>query len=205
MAYPTHNGAVPSTSNNGTDFVTNIRKNQQAIRDAVILGSFPGWNYSIPGCSVTGSISGSTLTVTGITSGLVIPNLTISGTGITVGTKISSQLTSTETNTAIKFGKGTYSISIPHGTVASTTVTGISADASAPAGTLYTRSTLEKLMQLFTFDGSGNCTKANYWYWSSTDDYSTAIIQNVWYNLGTEDNTFDGSGNCTASTWTNVP
>jgi hypothetical protein len=67
------------------------------------------------GASVTGSIAGNVLTVTA-GSGLVVGGI-ISGTGVASGTQILSQLTGTAG------GIGTYSVSIPEQTVASTTIT----------------------------------------------------------------------------------
>ncbi|MGZ2484285.1 hypothetical protein ACVITL_002808 [Rhizobium pisi] len=68
--------------------------------------------------SVTGSIADNVLTVTAVSSGTVVPGGTISGTGIATGTKIVSQLSGTTG------GIGTYAVSIPEQTVASTTVSG---------------------------------------------------------------------------------
>ncbi|MBB3743901.1 hypothetical protein FHX10_003400 [Rhizobium sp. BK591] len=68
--------------------------------------------------SVTGSIADNVLTVTAVGSGTVVAGGTISGTGIATGTKIVSQLSGTTG------GIGTYAVSIPEQTVASTTVSG---------------------------------------------------------------------------------
>lgn len=68
--------------------------------------------------SVTGSIANNVLTVTAVGSGVVVAGGTISGTGIASGTKIVSQLSGTTG------GIGTYQVSIPEQTVASTTVSG---------------------------------------------------------------------------------
>lgn len=68
--------------------------------------------------SVTGSIAGNVLTVTAVGSGTVVPGGTISGTGVASGTKVLSQLSGTAG------GIGTYQVSIPDQTVASTTVSG---------------------------------------------------------------------------------
>lgn len=68
--------------------------------------------------SFTGSIAGNILTVTAVSSGLVIAGETISGTGIATGTQIVGQVSGT-TN-----GIGTYTVSIPEQTVASTTISG---------------------------------------------------------------------------------
>lgn len=68
--------------------------------------------------SVTGSIAGDVLTVTAVGSGTVRNGATISGTGIASGTKILSQVSGTTG------GIGTYRVSIPFQTVASTTVSG---------------------------------------------------------------------------------
>ena len=68
--------------------------------------------------SVTGSIAGNVLTVSTVGSGTVYPGTTISGTGVATGTTILSQLSGTAG------GIGTYRVSIPLQTVASTTISG---------------------------------------------------------------------------------
>lgn len=68
--------------------------------------------------SVTGSIANDVLAVTAVGSGTLVNGATISGTGIASGTKITAQLTGTAG------GVGTYRVSIPEQTVASTTVSG---------------------------------------------------------------------------------
>lgn len=68
--------------------------------------------------SVTGSITGDVLTVTVVGSGTVVAGGTISGTNVATGTQIVSQLSGTAG------GVGTYRVSIPEQTVASTTVSG---------------------------------------------------------------------------------
>lgn len=68
--------------------------------------------------SVTGSIAGDTLTVTAVGSGTLYPGTTISGTNVSSGNQILSQLTGTTG------GVGTYRVSIPEQTVASTTISG---------------------------------------------------------------------------------
>lgn len=90
--------------------------------------------------SVTGSISGDVLTVTAVGSGTVVAGGTISGTGIASGTKILSQLTGTAG------GVGTYRVSIPEQTVASTTVSGTYG--TLTIGTLTTTATFAVGQQL---------------------------------------------------------
>jgi hypothetical protein len=68
--------------------------------------------------SVTGSIAGDILTVAAVGSGTVYPGTTISGTNVTTGTQIVSQISGTTG------GIGTYYVSIPEQTVASTTISG---------------------------------------------------------------------------------
>lgn len=68
--------------------------------------------------SVTGSISNNILTVTAVGSGTLYPGTTISGTSVASGTMIVSQVTGTAG------GIGTYTVSIPEQTVASTTISG---------------------------------------------------------------------------------
>jgi hypothetical protein len=68
--------------------------------------------------SFTGSISGNVLTVTGAVTGTIYPGTTISGTGVASGTLIQSQIGGTTG------GDGTYYVSIPEQTVASTTISG---------------------------------------------------------------------------------
>lgn len=68
--------------------------------------------------STTGSIAGNILTVTAVGSGSVYKGATISGTSVVSGTKITSQISGTAN------GVGTYYVSIPNQTVASTTISG---------------------------------------------------------------------------------
>lgn len=67
--------------------------------------------------SVTGSISDNVLTVTAVGSGALVVGGTLSGTGIVSGTMITAQLTGTTG------GIGTYRVSVPEQSVASTTIT----------------------------------------------------------------------------------
>ncbi len=78
--------------------------------------------------SVTGSIAGNVLTVTAVGSGTVVPGATISGTGVTTATQIVSQLSGTPG------GIGTYAVSIPEQTVASTTISGTYGTFTAASG-----------------------------------------------------------------------
>lgn len=71
--------------------------------------------------SATGTITGNVLAITGAPTGQFYPGSTLSGSAVAVGTKIVYQLTSTETGGALG-GRGTYSVSIPEQTVASTTI-----------------------------------------------------------------------------------
>ncbi len=73
--------------------------------------------------TATGSIANNVLTVTNVGAGSLYAGATFSGTGVSTGTKIVSQLTSTESGGALA-GKGTYAVSIPGQTVASTTLSG---------------------------------------------------------------------------------
>jgi len=66
--------------------------------------------------SVTGSINGNVLTVTAVGSGVLVVGGTLSGTGVATGTQIAAQLTGTAG------GVGTYTVTIPEQTVASTTI-----------------------------------------------------------------------------------
>lgn len=66
--------------------------------------------------SFTGSIAGDVLTITAVGSGVAVAGGTLSGSGVASGTKIVSQLSGTTG------GVGTYRVSIPNQTVASTTI-----------------------------------------------------------------------------------
>jgi hypothetical protein len=66
--------------------------------------------------SFTGSIAGNVMTITAVGSGVLVPGGTLSGTGIATRTLVVSQLTGTAG------GIGTYTVSIPEQTVASTTI-----------------------------------------------------------------------------------
>jgi hypothetical protein len=66
--------------------------------------------------SFTGSISGNVLSITAVGSGTAVVGGTLSGTNVATGTQIVSQLSGTTG------GIGTYAVSIPEQTVASTTI-----------------------------------------------------------------------------------
>ncbi len=68
--------------------------------------------------SATGSIAGNVLTVTAVSSGVVVAGATFSGTGVASGTQVTAQLSGTVG------GIGTYAVSIPQQTVASTALSG---------------------------------------------------------------------------------
>ncbi len=68
--------------------------------------------------SVTGSIAGDVLTVTAVGSGTVVAGATISGTNVASGSKVLSQISDTAG------GVGTYRVSIPDQSAASTTISG---------------------------------------------------------------------------------
>jgi hypothetical protein len=68
--------------------------------------------------SFTGVIADDVLTVTGAVTGTIYPGTTLSGTGVASGTQIVSQTSGTAG------GDGTYLVSIPEQTVASTTISG---------------------------------------------------------------------------------
>jgi hypothetical protein len=72
--------------------------------------------------SVTGSIAATTLDVTAVGSGVIRVGMLISGTGVTAGTTITALGTGTG-------GTGTYTVSASQ-TVSSTTITGITQDAT---------------------------------------------------------------------------
>ena len=68
--------------------------------------------------SFTGSITGSIMTVTAVSSGSIYPGTAISGTNVVSGSLVVAQLSGTA------LGVGTYSVSIPEQSVASTTISG---------------------------------------------------------------------------------
>lgn len=68
--------------------------------------------------SVTGSLAGNIMTVTAVGSGTIYPGATISGTNVASGSIVLNQLTGTTG------GVGTYTVSIPEQTAASTTISG---------------------------------------------------------------------------------
>lgn len=73
--------------------------------------------------TATGSIADNVLSVTNVAAGNLYAGATFSGTNVATGTKIVSQLTSTETDGHLG-GMGTYAVSIPNQTVASTALSG---------------------------------------------------------------------------------
>lgn len=68
--------------------------------------------------SFTATINGSIMTVTGSVTGTIYPGTSISGTNVTTGTTVSYQIGGTIG------GDGTYYVSIPEQSVASTTISG---------------------------------------------------------------------------------
>jgi hypothetical protein len=85
-------------------------------------GTQPSGGASVTGsiaastASVTGSIANDILTVTVVGSGAIVVGGTLSGSGVATGTMVTAQLTGTPG------GIGTYLVSIPEQTVASTTI-----------------------------------------------------------------------------------
>jgi len=75
------------------------------------------WSIAAETASFTASIANDVMTVTGAVTGTIYPGSAISGTGVASGTTIGQQLTGTPG------GDGTYSVSIPEQTVASTAIT----------------------------------------------------------------------------------
>lgn len=50
MAYTAFDATKPdATAQNGTQFAQAIRNNQAAMRDAIVCGTFPWWNFSKSG------------------------------------------------------------------------------------------------------------------------------------------------------------
>jgi hypothetical protein len=122
-------------------------------------GTFALYVVNIKGITLTGSISGTTLTVTA-TSGTLAVGTIISGAGITAGTTISALGTGTG-------GNGTYTLSVSHGTIASTTITtqfstsetitasdtlGYAVDATGTVGTVTTKALGGTLISNFNGD-----------------------------------------------------
>jgi hypothetical protein len=79
-------------------------------------GSGTASTISAQTASVTASIAGNVMTVSAVGSGTLVPGGVLSGTGVATGTTIVSQISGTTG------GVGTYYVSIPEQTVASTTV-----------------------------------------------------------------------------------
>lgn len=176
------NGGAPDNQT-GPQVLQSVRDNQQALRDACVMGGgFFGFDANASGGVVTGSISGTTLTVSAVTSGGLAVGQTISGTGVTGGTTITAYGTGTG-------GTGTYTVSASQ-TVASTTIPGANT-ATAPQTVTYTKST-ERIKADITYS-SGRPSSVVYRYSSDSGaTYST---------IGTKSLTFDGSGYFTSSTW----
>lgn len=49
MAYTQYNSAVPTTAQTRQAAIDAIRTNEMAMRDAIIAGNLPGFNYSVSG------------------------------------------------------------------------------------------------------------------------------------------------------------
>lgn len=176
------NGGAPDNQT-GPQVLQSVRDNQQALRDACIMGGgFFGFNASATGGVCTGSISGTTLTVTAITSGALAVGQVLTGTGVTGGTTI------TALGTGVG-GTGTYTVSASQ-TVASTAITGTNT-ASLPECLVYSKAT-ERVSAFITYS-SGRPSSIVYRY--SADSGAT------YSTIGTKSLTFDGSGYFTSSTW----
>lgn len=96
----------------------------------------------------TGSINGTTLTVTGVTSGVVFIGGTISGTNVILGTVITGFLTGTQG------GIGTYSVSISHPSIASTTISEVGPATPTPAYGVYLAGTVDQVSISGRFKGT---------------------------------------------------
>ena len=46
MAYKSFSDNTPTVGGNGLKVVSDIRENLMAMRDAVVMGAMPGWDYS---------------------------------------------------------------------------------------------------------------------------------------------------------------
>jgi hypothetical protein len=105
--YPAGGGTFTITGSGGGSGATGTYTTFSGSVTALTLTN-PGTGYSgtltvvfnNPTFSGTGSISTTTLTITAVGSGSLYSGMTISGTGVTSGTKITSQITSTETANA---------------------------------------------------------------------------------------------------------
>lgn len=138
--------------------------------------------------SVTGSIDGDIMTVTAVGSGTIVAGATISGTGVASGTKVVSQISGTAG------GIGTYYVSIPGQSAASTTIsgtygtmtvtaagTGLLAVGQVLSGTGVVAGT--KLTQFLTgLGGTGTYAVDNNTVVASTADVAgTSWVETKWY------------------------
>ena len=133
--------------------------------------------------SSTGSIAGNVLTVTAVGSGTLYAGTTLSGTNVASNTEIVSQLTSTAALGALG-GTGTYAVSIPEQSVASTTITGAygiltlgaTPSGAFPIGSLVTGSgisTTVYVRQLIS--GTASTSGATYSVDGTTSNGSTTL------------------------------
>lgn len=188
MPYTPLDPAKPDwATQTGTQLAQSIRDNLNAIRDACLVGAFPGFNLNASGGVGTASITATTMTVTAITSGAYAVGQVLTGTGVTGGTTITALGTGTG-------GTGTYTVSASQ-TVASTAITA-SNTAAAPQVISYTKGT-ERIRQAMTWGTAGgeagNVTVAAYSYSSDSGATYSAI--------GTETISYDASANVVSTLW----
>jgi len=104
--YPSEGGTFTITGSGGGSGATGTYTTSSGSVVNMTLTN-PGNNYSgtltvvfnNPSFSGTGSITGTTLTVTNVASGSLYSGMNLTGTGVTAGTRITSQITSTESAT----------------------------------------------------------------------------------------------------------
>jgi len=190
MTTPTYTPFDPTkpdaTAQTLTQMGESMRKNLQAVRDALVVNSFIGWNMSKLGPSFTASISGTVMTVSAVASGTLAVGQTIFGAGVASDTTIVSLGTGTG-------GVGTYNISAAH-TIASEAMSSVTAD--QPENALRTKGT-EMLLAAITWGTSGgadgNPVQITY-AWSNDSGAS-------WSSIGTVSIAYDARGNPSTTTW----
>ena len=189
MPYSLYDPTKPDPATQaGTAIMTSVRNNENALRDACIMGGgFFGFNLDAVGGVGTAAITTTVMTVSAMISGTYAVGQVLTGTGVTGGTTITSLGTGTG-------GTGTYNIS-PSQNVTSTAITGTNT-ADQPQAISCTKTT-ERLRAAITWGTAGgeagNPTVVAYSYSSDTGATYSAI--------GTKTITYDSLANVRNTTW----
>jgi hypothetical protein len=128
-----------------------VRSSNMSIQNCLFLNNFANVAsiFTAATASVTASIATNQMTVTAVGSGTLYPGMTLAGTSVSSGTKILSQVSGTTG------GVGVYTVDIS-GTVASTTITGLTADFNIENCEFRDLSSVLNALTIFTGNATAN-------------------------------------------------